>query len=213
MSIPSDDATQGANDQLITNSDSQEQVDWEKRFKDTQAAFTRSRQELAEYKAKVKVLEDQTSTNPDITEEDRQRLDDLKYSNPDDWYKEMRRLEDATAQTKRSKFNNALQEVTELERRKIVLDEFIAENPGFVLNDEIVDLDVPPRIKRKLEKGEVSFEDFLVEVRDYIQHPKRIGSPAKVLGQPNLNKVGGDGQPTKDSAEKDIIKSYKDEIY
>ena len=77
----------------------QAQIDWEKRFKDTQAAFTKSRQELAATKAELQAAKEmqQFAMPADV----KARLDELKFSDPDAWRVEMNAFE----QSKTVKFN------------------------------------------------------------------------------------------------------------
>ena len=185
------------------------QVDWEKRYKDTQAAYTRSRQELAEAKAKLTVLEPLAKPTLSIDEAARAELDDLKYRDPDTWREKLSILEAESRKSFDSKVADNLRNLSELERRQLVLEDFVARNPGFVINDDVIAYDIPPRITKKLEKGEISFEEFLEETKTYMQAPKVIGSANTALNQPNLTKVGGDGSYTKNAADKDFVSNIK----
>lgn len=189
------------------------QVDWEKRYKDTQAAYTRSRQELAEAKAKLTVLEPMAKPALSIDEAAKAELDDLKYRDPDTWREKLSILEAESRKSFDSKVADNLRNLSELERRQLVLEDFVARNPGFVINDDVIAYDIPPRITKKLEKGEISFEEFLEETKTYMQAPKVIGSANTALNQPNLTKVGGDSSYTKNAADKDFVSQYKKIIY
>ena len=195
-----------------------QEVDWkaeferaEKRRKDTQAAFTKSQQELKTTKAELGVLKAQAviSLSPD----ELSALEDLKFSDPEKWRLEVNKLEKA----KVDNINTQIMEETkklsfeeELIRRQSILVEFNQANPGLVIDDEVLQYDVPKRITSKLEKGEVSFEDFLAEVKEYLTTPKTVKTVG-VEQQPNLGNVGGGS--TASHSDKAVKSSYETEIF
>lgn len=184
-------------------------VNWEKRYKDTQAAFTKKAQEVAALKAKLKVLEDTVKPTTPIPSDKQQELEDLKYSDPDAWRAEMNKLEEAYKSDLNKKIEATANELTELERRELVLQDFYARHPGFVLDDQYV----PPIIANKLAKGEITFEQFLSETYEFLNKPRKIATGNKPLNQPNLSKVGGGDTPDANAIKLDIVTSYKSEIY
>lgn len=184
-------------------------VDWEKRFKDTQAGYTKSRQEIAELKAKLAVA----GKTPEISAEDKDRLEDLKYTDPDAWRKELGALESKQTQTYNEELAKATKELTALEQREIAFNNFQISHPDVVITDDIITYDVPKRITNKLEKGEITFEDYLEEVYEYLKAPKVIGSTTKSLEQPNLNELGGNSRAADYTASEDIRQSYKNEVF
>lgn len=203
-------------DTLEHSSESQQQIDFEKRYKDTQAAYTKSQQELKAVKAKVDVLEKLTTPQIQIDAEAQKELDDLKYSDPDAWRTKMNNLElDA-----RSKYQNLISAAeqqaaiqAEMDRRTQVLNEYNRSHPGFEITDEVIQLDVPTRITKKLESGELSFDDFLGEVKEFLYAPKKVGTTNKTLGQPNLGNLGGGDTPSDTTISKDIVANYKNIAY
>lgn len=197
------------------------QVDYEKRFKDTQAFATRIAQEkaekereLEELKAELSVL--RTAAKPSVTipKEVQDELDDLKFSDPDAWRSRMNQLEAEASNEFNSKLTNAKQATAqqlELNRRASILAEFEAAHPDIAFTDELLQLDIPARLTKKLETGKVTYEEFLNEVVDFVKAPKVIGSAAKTLKQPNLGKLGGDDTPTKDSVDsRNLQQKYAD---
>ena len=213
MGIP-EDKTATSTD---TVDDSQEtKVDYEKRFKDTQAAFTRSQQALREKEAKLEALEKLTQPKLELDEATKTELDTLKYENPDAWRTKVNNLEREAMQKHQETLNEAGRlavQQSELERRSQVLDEFNRSHPDVQLTDEVIQYDVPPRITKKLENGEVSFEDFLEEAKNYLVSPKVIGDGNQTLNQPNLNKVGGDDKPSDSAIKGDIVKDYRNLVF
>ena len=196
------------------------QVDYEKRFKDTQAFATKIAQEkadkereLEELKAELSVLKTTAKPSLTIDAQVQSELEDLKYSDPDAWRTRVNELETAANAEFNSKIVEAKQlssQQLELQRRANVLAQFQTEHPDVELTDELLHLDIPQRIVKELENGKVTYEEFLNNVYNYVKTPKVIGSITKTLEQPNLSKTGGDDTPTKNSSSnQNIIQSYE----
>lgn len=200
--------------------ESTQQVDYEKRFKDTQAFATKIAQEkadkereLAELKAELSVLKTTAKPSLTIDAQVQKELEDLKYSDPDAWRTRVNELETAANAEFNSKIveakNHSSQQL-ELQRRANVLTQFQNEHPDVVFTDELLHLDIPQRIVKELENGKVTYEEFLNNVYNYVKTPKVIGSTTKTLEQPNLSKTGGDDTPTKNSSSnQNIIQTYE----
>ena len=200
--------------------ESTQQVDYEKRFKDTQAFATKIAQEkadkereLAELKAELSVLKTTAKPSLTIDAQVQSELEDLKYSDPDAWRTRVNELETAANAEFNSKIVEAKQlssQQLELQRRANVLSQFQNEHPDVVFTDELLHLDIPQRIVKELENGKVTYEEFLNNVYNYVKTPKVIGSTTKTLEQPNLSKTGGDDTPTKNSSSnQNIIQTYE----
>ena len=200
--------------------ESTQTVDYEKRFKDTQAFATKIAQEkadkereLAELKAELSVLKTTAKPSLTIDAQVQSELEDLKYSDPDAWRTRVNELETAANAEFNSKIVEAKQlssQQLELQRRANVLTQFQNEHPDVVFTDELLHLDIPQRIVKELENGKVTYEEFLNNVYNYVKTPKVIGSTTKTLEQPNLSKTGGDDTPTKNSSSnQNIIKTYE----
>lgn len=200
--------------------ESTQQVDYEKRFKDTQAFATKIAQEkadkereLAELKAELSVLKTTAKPSLTIDAQVKSELEDLKYSDPDAWRTRVNELETAANAEFNSKIVEAKQlssQQLELQRRANVLTQFQNEHPDVVFTDELLHLDIPQRIVKELENGKVTYEEFLNNVYNYVKTPKVIGSTTKTLEQPNLSKTGGDDTPTKNSSSnQNIIQTYE----
>ncbi len=200
--------------------ESTQQVDYAKRFKDTQAFATKIAQEkadkereLAELKAELSVLKTTAKPSLTIDAQVQSELEDLKYSDPDAWRTRVNELETAANAEFNSKIVEAKQlssQQLELQRRANVLTQFQNEHPDVVFTDELLHLDIPQRIVKELENGKVTYEEFLNNVYNYVKTPKVIGSTTKTLEQPNLSKTGGDDTPTKNSSSnQNIIQTYE----
>lgn len=206
--IPGTAATaQGGADQ-----NNNQEVDWEKRFKDTQAAYTKSRQELAAVRGRLEALEKApagVTIDPDLEDE----LNHLKVSDPDAWRARLNQIENEAANQRLGQISEAEKAATERERRQIIFDHFRESNPDIVINDDVIEYDIPKRITRKLEKGEIEFESFLTEVADYLRKPKTIGDGNKTLNQPNLGKNPGGSTPSDDAGQRKHIQDYSDVLF
>ena len=200
-----------------SNTATQSEVDWkaefeksEKRRKDTQAAFTKSQQALKAREAELQVLK---TAGPAITPEVAKELDDLKFKDPDAWKSRLDKIQNehnASIAAKTKELTDQVVNQSELERRASVLAEFNAANPSLVITDEVIQYDIPPRITKELAEGKVSFEDFLVKVKEYLSTPKKVKADG-VEQQPNLSKEGGGSTPTVDSGK--VTTSYEKEIF
>ena len=194
-------------------------VDYEKRFKDTQAFATKIAQEkaekekeLAELKAELSVLKTTAQPSMSISKEMQEELEDLKYSDPETWRKKLNQLESEARNefdSKVAEARNATSMQLELSKRASILNEYKAKHPDIAFTDELLNLDIPGRIVKKLENGQVTYEEFLNEVVHFVKAPKVIGSTNSTLDQPNLSKVGGDDTPTKDGTNKNLAKTYE----
>jgi|SaaInl8_200m_RNA_FD_contig_41_754267_length_2542_multi_5_in_0_out_0_4 hypothetical protein len=220
MSIPETnvDSTTGTPTDA-TDANNGNEIDWEKRAKDNQANYSKGQVKIKEVEAENALLKEQLGTmsahNIKLSEEEARVLNDLKFDDPDKWRVEVNRLE----QEARANANQSMNEVTakarqeaEMERRQGVLAEFSKANPDFVLNDEILAKDVPPRITEKLTSGQTTFEDFLTEVHGYLGKGKTVANP-ETLGQPNLSNVAGGSSAGQAGANADARASYNSELY
>ena len=200
--------------------ESTQQVDYEKRFKDTQAFATKVAQEkadavreLQELKAELSVLKETAKPSLTIDEQTKSELEDLKYSDPDAWRAKVNELEQKANLEFNSKIDEAKKlssQQLELQRRANILTQFQTEHPDVEFTDELLHLDIPQRIVKELENGKVTYEEFLNNVYNYVKTPKVVGSTTKTLEQPNLSTIGGDDTPTKNSSgNQNIIQSYE----
>ena len=170
----------------------------EKRRRDTHGSYTKSRQELAQANSEITALTAHlSSTTPQLTTEQTTELDELKYSDPDAWRSKLNDYEQTARTSHKAELTQVSKEArnaSEVTRRTEVLETFITDNPGFTLVDD----DVPPRISKRLESGEVSFEDFLSEVYTYTQTPKTVLTPqpdADSADEVDLGSIAGTSSP------------------
>lgn len=209
MSIPEDSATL---DDSATGGQSegtkQPAIDWEKRYKDTQADYTRKSQENAKLRAELEALRE----TPKLSAEVQAELDTLKFSDPDAWLAKIRQIEADNRKAYDQKLSEITGKLTVQEQRKLELDEFLMSHPGFHIDDDVVENDIPRRITSKLEKGEITWGDFLKEAHEFLTTPKVIGNN-QVPAKPNMDRMGGGDTPSASATEADIRTSYKNEVY
>lgn len=161
----------------------------EKRRRDTQATYTKTSQALKKAEAeRAELLSKVNATK--LSEEQLTELETLKHSDPDAYYTKRREYE----QQAELEFKKNLEEVSvtidreaEIARRAQVLEAFNKAN-DIVIDDDLVANEVPPKYLAQLEKGEISFEQFLQQVLDYVKKPVQS---ATTPTQPNLNNLGG----------------------
>ena len=167
-----------------------------KKARDHQAAFTKSRQEIADLKAKKDLLEATVKSNSaQLSPEKIAELEDLKFTDPDAWY--AKKLEYETEA--KTRFNGQLEEkLTEastkalrdltLVERTEMLNSFQAQT-GIILTDDVMANDIPPRIQNKINT--MPFEDYLQEVATYLKTGKVVKNTDEGLGITNLSNLAG----------------------
>ena len=194
----------------IQNQDAaQAQIDWEKRFKDTQAAFTKSRQELAATKAELQAAKEmqQFAMPADV----KARLDELKFSDPDAWRVEMNAFEQSkTAKFNEISANNTQAILSELnqEDRVQTLKEFNSLH-GVEITESLLQNEIPNRIHNELNSGTIDYATYLAKCVEYMRTPKVIAGTQEVLGQPNIGKIGGGATPGEAASNMNIETAYK----
>lgn len=159
-----------------------------KRMKDTQASYTKGQQKNKELEAQLKVYQDQftLAANYETPE-----MEELKVTNPDEWYRMKREMEMKAQNSFREKLESASSEARQAQIKadnEVLLREFKERNPD--ITDEFIN-DVPFRIHNKLQSGEISFGEFLNQVEEYARQGKTIGGQsAETLNQPDLGNMG-----------------------
>lgn len=221
MSNPENSATQSPQAEQKPEPTPEEKVaQADKRYRDTQSAYTKGQQTIKALEAeKAELLKQlQSSTKVTLSTEEQESLDSLKYEDPEAWREKMNSLEHKA----KNESNANLEELTgkareaavhsfELERRQQVLKEF-NESAETAITEELIQNEVPPRITNKLAQGEISFEEFLEEVSTYTGKGKAVSNPS-TLNQPNMGNLGGGTTPTNMAPEKTLSESYSNDIY
>ena len=180
-----------------------------KRVKDTQVSYTKGQQELARLRAEKEARD----SLPKPSTEEQERLEQLKYDDPDAWFLERKKLEEANKKYVTEVADAKLAELTTqqvLAERESILHSFNSTAP-IPITDEVIEYDIPRRIKAKLEKGEVSFEDFLIEASTYLSKGKTVEGKHPTMEQPSLGKTTGGTTPVVTDA--NYVRAYENTIF
>lgn len=189
----------------------------EKRRRDAQSALGKTQHELKTTKAEADALRNRfkSKATVNLSKEEQEELEELKYSDPDAWRVKMNELEQRAAQETDDELRITSEEVSlnaELDRRVELLADFQKANPELEITDDVIFNEVPPRITNKLKSGEIPFETFLEEVKDYLVKGKAIYNE-ELDTTTNLGKLGGGDHPSKAASDRDIVASYKNETF
>lgn len=190
----------------------------ERRRRDTQAEYSKAQARAQRLEAEnmglVTALEQELSST--LTNDQRAELEELKVLDPDAWRLKLNEYEAANKQRASEKTKTVKEKAvkeTELERRERVFKEFSEANPGLVLNAEVVENDLPPRFIKRLEKGEISFEQFLEDAKTYLTKNKVIATGEEPPAIKDMSKVGGGTTPSKGAQDADVLVTYDSEVY
>ena len=209
---------------LVLPDDLSEEVKYaatlEKRRRDTQSSYTKEVQSKKALEVeKATLLKKIGTATVEFTPEQKAELEDLKFSDPDEWRKKLNEYETTARTARLNEIDVELKQVSkttldtqELEERKTTLANFQEANPELVINDDVIASDIPPRIMKELETGKITFEAFLDKCATYLKTGKVVKQD-DVLDQPNLGKVGGGNEPDKNAKTKDSVLSYANETY
>lgn len=215
-----DSATAGEDGKLTFAEGTDEAVQYaamaEKRRRDTQSAFSKSQTSLKALQAENNALAEMLNASSLISYEDKVELEELKQSDPEAWREKLNTLEaeqKAALETKRAEARTKGEKESELERRTRLLDEFNAANPNFALTDEVIADELPPKYVKQLEKGEISFEDFLQKSAEFLGAPKVVQQPDSAPLIPSMSGAGGGQEAEAAATAKNSSASYAKEIY
>lgn len=149
------------------------------RRRGTQASYTRAKQ-------KIQLLEDEKSKIVENWEKDYAKvansensaeLQELKEIDPDAYIEKKVENEIKTKENFKQindKIKDAAALSSEVYRRQILLEEYNRENPQNPLTDELIRDNVPPRLVKDLESGNLEFSDFITLADKYIKSDKSV---------------------------------------
>ena len=183
--------------------------DWEAMFKATQAAYTKSRQEVAALKTKAAELEKQLEGHQiELPQEVVDELEMLKHTDPEAWRQALNEIE-----AKRAKeIDSKIAQEVEATRRESILEEYNRNNPGYELNDYVAENVLPASYLKRLNDGVISFDTFVKEASEYLYKvkvgPGNSNNAGKVAP---INIVDGSSSPGPSGTMLDI--SYAEAIF
>lgn len=186
----------------------------EVRRRDTQSALSKEREESTRLRNVNKEMASawQKEAVNALPENERERLDELKNTNPDEWRNELNKL----AAKQEDEFSTRIKELetnatkqTELEVRTTILEEYNERYPN-VLTDDNLNEHVPVGYIRRLEKGELTYVEFLDKCVDYLTKNKVVGGNGdEAPGTKDLGEAGGGGTPSDADKSKGDSDDYK----
>ncbi len=189
----------------------------EKRRRDTQSALAKTTSAYASSQAEneelTKLLQDGSSLI--LTADQATELDALKFSDPEAWRERLNELEQTTSAEmagKLSTISDKAKLAGIIGERKVLFEAFMNDNPELVINNEVLKNDIPPRITRALEAGEISYVQFLGKIKEYVESGSVVESQDPEI-TPNLSDVGGSDIPGDVALIKDTETKYEDVIF
>ena len=181
-----------------------------KAARDNQSAFSKKEAELKALQAELKALREQVAQSvaptSHLSQEEQQQLEELKYKDPEAWYRRMRELESTAQQKideKLKEVEKKAKEETEVEYRMRRLNEFNQgrETP---VTPEMLELMVPPIYAKQLLEGEIDFDTYLEKAVAFIEGPKTVAKAEEPPKTKDLSKVTGSPEPVKESQDTGI---------
>ncbi len=191
----------------------------ERRYRDTQGAFTKSRQELKKQEAIADGLQERLlGVEIVLTKEQQFELMTLKKSDPDAWREKLNEYEVENkdrikTELKEIRIKSADKSELEIRKEQMVL---WSKDTGIELTDEIVAHDLPPSFTKELEASKITFEEFLAKASNFLKSNKVIQGSEESTDDDTLNlgRVAGGPEPTKQAQEGDFNETYeKDTIF
>ncbi len=184
-----------------------------KSFRDTQSSFTKGQQDLKGAQAEAEALREQIASTESplngLSPEEQTQLAELKYTNPDEWYKRLQHLEAQKAGRVEEKFKEVREQATNKtaqEQRIDALKSFNETTTGDKLTQVMLESEVPPRWIKEVGEGKLDFNEFLLRSQQLIFGNKVVVDQDKVDNPTNLNQAAGG---TKDPLKPDGV-NYAD---
>ena len=189
----------------------------EKRRRDTQSALAKTTSANAVLTSEVEGLTKLVKEGKviHISPEEEEELKELKFSDPEAWRERMNKLEQNATEAMQgnlTKISDDAQLMGATGERKVLLDAFISDNPGLTITDDVLANDIPPRITSALENGEVSFIEFLGNVKEYLETGKVI-LDNKPGSTPNLSQIGGNDVPGNEAEKQGDETDYEKQMF
>ena len=189
-----------------------------KSYRDNQSGFTKSQQSLKETEAENEALKSQLAKNVqkplELYKEDQLELDKLYTEDPTAWRHRVNALEQQAQDAVTEELTTATDEAKqkagsefELQRRYDYLDYVNKGRGDKPITTDMLDNDVPARINNKLANAEVTFEEYMTEVAEYLDAGKVVAK-SEVGGTTDLNQAGGSTTPSQKAIEEQGVLDY-----
>lgn len=174
-------------------------VEAEKRRRHTVASYTKGQQHIKTLEAQNDFLKQKIEASINLTQEQRDELEELKFKDPDAWRAKLDNLEaahkrefDAQVSAELDRIKNLSVEEFEKEKLADQLRRFIEANPELdITKDEIAD-QIPPIYMKRLANQEITFEEFLANVKKFLTAPeKKLSRETPPASSKNTSGVRG----------------------
>lgn len=191
----------------------------EKRRRDTQSAYSRAQQEIktlkSENSAAWEILAKEVSV--ELTTEEKTELEELKTVDLDKWRLRLNELDgkrNSKVEETRTKVKDKSARDTELEARVELIKQYNEANPDHTLTDDVIENDIPPRYLKDLEKGTITFEQFIEKSSTFLKKGKVIAKGEQPdEDEVDLSKANGSSKIPKDALDKSNKADYNKETY
>jgi len=190
----------------------------ERRYRDTQGAFTKAQQNAKKQEAIATGLQERLlESEVALTKEQKFELNDLRKTDPEAWRTKLNEYEEVnktTLKTELEEIRTKSSTKGELEIRQDQMAAFSKET-GIELTDQVVANDLPPRYIKELEDGKVTFEQFLDKAGKFIKADKTIQGSGDSTDDDtkDLGRVAGGQEPDTRAQEGDFEESYDKAIF
>lgn len=172
----------------------------EVRRRSTESAYTRERKRVLEMEAELKVYKDLVPKDLGIPKEKQEELDVLKFEDPDKWLTEMTAIKNAATAEFQKKTEEAISEAKlqavkqdTVAARAKQLEDFNSKTDK-PLTDEQLQYDIPPRLTKQLEDGDITFAEMLEKAHAFINGTKVVTNP-NYTEEPSFEATPGGSTP------------------
>jgi len=190
----------------------------ERRFRDTQAGYTRANQKVKELDTVNAQLTAHMVDNATmhLTPEERDELDDLKTSDVDAWRAKITEHEGKAKELSQSKigeFEAKGKEVSLGEQNKLKYEAF-TERTGLELSDHVINNELPASLASKFKNDEIEMDDFLTQAEKFLTKSKVVqDAGAKPDTSTQMDKLTGGQEPSHNAQARDSAETYANEVY
>jgi len=190
----------------------------ERRVRDTQSGYTKSRQKVKELETVNTALTDHViaSATVNLTAEQRTELDSLRVDDPEAWRLKLSGYEAeavAAQKEKLTEFNSQGVQASKADEVAQAYADFTATT-GMALSDDIIDNDLPASFKRDFEGGIIDLSQFIDKAAQYLTKSKVIKGADDTTGKgTDMSKLAGGSEPTQTAKDVDSVQTYESEIF
>ncbi len=137
----------------------------------------------------------------------------LKHTDPDAY------IEQVLAAKAQDPYSKVFEEASEYASQAVTtltMEQTLAAHneayPDKAITNDMLSLDLPPRLEQEFKAGKISSAEFLNQAADILYKPTKVVSPS-VESQPNLSEVGGQTNPTNDETRDAVMANYENAIF